>query len=131
MNDAVSTFGVDPRRSGGDPGASLAFAAVSLATRGFDGRSAAMERWMRCRAATQPCPTCGLTRSVLATLRGEWERARQWHPAGPRVVGWMLVQGALRLAMMRVTRLRLHVVDVVQLVTTGIWVTRIGWISPA
>lgn len=34
-----------------------------------------------------PCPTCYLTRSVLATLRGDLFQALQWHAFGPVVVG--------------------------------------------
>lgn len=33
-----------------------------------------------------PCPTCGLTRSVCATLHGQWEAALDLHPLGPVVV---------------------------------------------
>lgn len=29
-----------------------------------------------------PCPGCGLTRSVLLILRGQWERAWEMHPFG-------------------------------------------------
>lgn len=47
-----------------------------------------------------PCPTCYLTRSVLATLRGDLLQALQWHAFGPVLValalglgGWLLLGG--------------------------------------
>jgi len=33
-----------------------------------------------------PCPTCFLTRSVLATLRGDLAQAAAWHALGPVLV---------------------------------------------
>ena len=33
-----------------------------------------------------PCPGCGLTRSALATLTGQWAEAIHLHLAGPAVV---------------------------------------------
>jgi hypothetical protein len=37
-----------------------------------------------------PCPTCFLTRSVLATLRGDWAQAVAWHALGPMLVALVL-----------------------------------------
>lgn len=37
-----------------------------------------------------PCPTCFLTRSVLATLRGDLAQAAAWHALGPLVVALLL-----------------------------------------
>jgi hypothetical protein len=39
-----------------------------------------------------PCPNCGMTRSVVFTLHGEWAGALRMNPAGP-----VLVIGALAL----------------------------------
>ena len=40
-----------------------------------------------------PCPACYLTRSVLATLRGDLAQALEWHAFGPVLVGLALVLG--------------------------------------
>lgn len=40
-----------------------------------------------------PCPTCFLTRSVLATLRGDWAQAVTWHALGPVLVALALGLG--------------------------------------
>jgi hypothetical protein len=44
-----------------------------------------------------PCPSCGLTRSVVFTLHGEWGRAAALNPAGPFVVFGLLALGLLLL----------------------------------
>lgn len=44
------------------------------------------------------CPGCGLTRSVVASSRGQWRRAMHHHPAGPIIFGWALVQIPYRIA---------------------------------
>lgn len=44
------------------------------------------------------CPGCGLTRSVVASSRGQWSRAMHHHPAGPIIFGWALVQIPYRIA---------------------------------
>lgn len=38
------------------------------------------------------CPGCGLTRSVVASSRGQLNRAMHHHPAGPIVFLWAVVQ---------------------------------------
>ena len=40
-----------------------------------------------------PCPTCYLTRSVLATLHGDLAQALEWHAFGPVLVGLALALG--------------------------------------
>lgn len=40
-----------------------------------------------------PCPTCYLTRSVLATLRGDLPQALEWHAFGPVLVALALGTG--------------------------------------
>lgn len=44
-----------------------------------------------------PCPSCGLTRSVVFTLHGEWGRAAAMNPAGPLLVLGLLALGLLLL----------------------------------
>jgi hypothetical protein len=38
-----------------------------------------------------PCLSCGLTRSILHTLHGDWWGALQLHPLGPPLVAWCLL----------------------------------------
>lgn len=44
-----------------------------------------------------PCPTCGLTRSLMAVVRGDWEQAVMQHLFGP-VLFIVLVFGVVQLA---------------------------------
>ena len=44
-----------------------------------------------------PCPTCGMTRSVVLSLHGEWGRAAALNPAGPLLVFGLLALGLLLL----------------------------------
>ena len=46
-----------------------------------------------------PCPNCGMTRSVVFTLHGEWGRALTMNPAGPVLVLGALVLCGVLLAM--------------------------------
>lgn len=34
-----------------------------------------------------PCPTCGMTRSVIATVQGQWGEAVRYHAFGPVLLG--------------------------------------------
>ncbi len=34
-----------------------------------------------------PCPTCGMTRSVIATVQGHWGEALRYHAFGPVLLG--------------------------------------------
>jgi hypothetical protein len=45
----------------------------------------------------QPCPSCGITRSMITALHGELERSRQFHPAGIPIVCMLLAQSAMRI----------------------------------
>jgi len=49
-----------------------------------------------------PCPNCGMTRSVVFALHGEWGRAFGMNPAGPLVIaGALLLSAALFLLALR------------------------------
>jgi hypothetical protein len=49
------------------------------------------------RLTGAPCPGCGLTRSVVLTLDGEFAAARAMHPSGIWVVAWLFGQVLARL----------------------------------
>jgi hypothetical protein len=46
-----------------------------------------------------PCPTCGITRSLVVSLHGEWGRAWQITPAGPAILLGLLGFGAAMLVL--------------------------------
>ena len=47
-----------------------------------------------------PCPNCGMTRSVVYAVHGEWGRALRMNPAGPLLVLGALVLAGVLLALM-------------------------------
>ncbi|MCX7800046.1 MAG: DUF2752 domain-containing protein [Fimbriimonadales bacterium] len=47
--------------------------------------------------AHRPCPGCGLTTSVAATLRGRWSEALRAHPFGPPLVALATAAACLAL----------------------------------
>jgi hypothetical protein len=51
------------------------------------------------------CPTCGMTRSVVLALHGEFARAWQMAPAGPVVVAGLLAAAICLLALAALRRL--------------------------
>lgn len=51
-----------------------------------------------------PCPTCGMTRSIVLTLHGEIGRAWRLAPAGPVAVFGLLLFAAAMLVLARVQR---------------------------
>lgn len=70
-------------------------ATLTLASGVGGARSMPMGLW-RCpvRQLTGiPCPTCYLTRSVLATLQGDLDQALHWHAFGPLLVALAVVLG--------------------------------------
>ncbi len=76
-------------------GIAAATTVLALATRAGDGRPLPLGLW-RCpvRQLTGiPCPTCYLTRSVLATLQGDLAQALHWHAFGPLLVALTVVLG--------------------------------------
>lgn len=58
------------------------------------------------------CPSCGITRSVITALRGEWERSYCYHPAGLAILGMLLAQCAMRAAFLS-RRYRRPALDIV------------------
>jgi len=46
-----------------------------------------------------PCPTCGMTRSVVLALAGEWPLAWQINPAGPLLAAGLAALGVSLLAL--------------------------------
>lgn len=46
------------------------------------------------QATGLPCPGCGLTRSCMSMLQGEWAEAWRHHPLGPLFAVFWLVVGA-------------------------------------
>ena len=76
-------------------GIAAATTVLALATRASDGRALPLGLW-RCpvRQLTGiPCPTCYLTRSVLATVQGDLAQALHWHAFGPLLVALTVVLG--------------------------------------
>ena len=51
-----------------------------------------------------PCPTCGMTRSLVLSLHGEWARAWRLMPAAPVALAGLLALGAALLALAVVQR---------------------------
>ena len=44
-----------------------------------------------------PCPTCGLSHSFSAMIRGEFKTAKLFNPNGPRIFAFFAIQLVLRL----------------------------------
>lgn len=51
-----------------------------------------------------PCPTCGMTRSLVLSLHGEWARAWRLMPAAPLALAGLLALGTALLALAVVER---------------------------
>ena len=52
-------------------------------------------------ATGQPCPSCGLTQSLIYALHGDPDRARHYHRAGVPIAIMLLSQVAMRVAFLR------------------------------
>lgn len=76
-----------------------------------------------------PCPTCYLTRSVLATLRGDLAQALQWHAFGPVMVALALALGVWLLSGRRLpVRPGLQGACLLATLALGYWLWRLwGW----
>ncbi len=53
-----------------------------------------------------PCPTCGMTRSLVLSLHGEFDRAWRLSPAGPLVILGLAALAAVLLGLAGARRLR-------------------------
>jgi hypothetical protein len=43
-----------------------------------------------------PCPGCGLTRSLVAAVRGDWSSSAAFHRLGPIVLVYLILQATYR-----------------------------------
>ena len=55
-------------------------------------------------ATGRPCPSCGVTRSVIYALHGDPDRAREYHPAGFPIVVMLFLQIAMRVVFLQQRR---------------------------
>jgi Protein of unknown function (DUF2752) len=62
-------------------------------------------------ATGMPCPSCGITRSLITGLHTDFERSHRFHPAGLVILLMLLIQCAMRLAFLR-QRFRWPALDV-------------------
>ncbi len=60
----------------------------------------------------KPCPSCGITRSLVLALHGDVAGSRAFHRAGALVIMLLLVQCVMRVAFLR-PRLRNRSLDIV------------------
>ncbi|MDY0168797.1 MAG: DUF2752 domain-containing protein [Thermoguttaceae bacterium] len=48
----------------------------------------------------RPCIGCGLTKSLVLAVAGQWTESRAFHPAGIWVAGWLASQAVARAALL-------------------------------
>lgn len=109
-------------------GIAAATSLLAVSTRAGGGSALPLGLW-RCpvRQLTGiPCPTCFLTRSVLATLQGDLPQALHWHAFGPLLVAlavglglWVGLGGRLA------RRPLLHGSIVLAALSVGYWLLRL------
>jgi hypothetical protein len=58
-----------------------------------------------------PCPTCGMTRSLVISLHGDWARAWRLMPAGPVALAGLLALGLALLALAVIERRGAHAAE--------------------
>ena len=56
-----------------------------------------------------PCPGCGLTRSIVAAVHGDWKGSFAYHRLGPLVVGFLILQLLYRLSWMGLPAFRTQI----------------------
>ncbi len=76
-----------------------AVASADLNSVTFAGHALHWDCWFRQRFSI-PCPTCGMTRSFLLTLQGQFNQAVQLNPAGPLLVLGLCILGGALLSIM-------------------------------
>lgn len=68
----------------------------------------------------QPCPSCGLTRSVVALYQGDWRGSLGFHHLGPAFVALMVLELLLRMAPFLSTAKLVPWLDMLQLFCAGV-----------
>ena len=56
-----------------------------------------------------PCPGCGLTRSIVLAVHGDWSQSYVYHRLGPVVLLYLALQMAYRLIWLAVEPFRIAV----------------------
>lgn len=51
------------------------------------------------RETGELCPSCGLTRGMVASIHGDWDLARRWHRSSTTLLALLLGQVVVRLAL--------------------------------
>jgi hypothetical protein len=107
----MASLGSRPGTAAGVAGAAMIAqaAAARLILRADDAYVYVLGRPIRWACALKsrtglPCPTCGMTRSLVLSLHGEWARAWRLMPAGPVALAGLLTLGAALLALAVVER---------------------------
>lgn len=73
-----------------------------------------------------PCPTCYLTRSLMAALRGDLASALHWHPLGPGLLVLLLgLSGGLLLGAVPSPRRLVAGGSALASLTLVVWLTRL------
>ncbi len=66
---------------------------------GLEVRGTTMRLPVLCHAEVSPCPSCGLTKGLVAAIAFDFETARAMHPAAIALLLVLCVQGIGRLAL--------------------------------
>jgi hypothetical protein len=48
----------------------------------------------------RPCIGCGITRSVVLAVAGQWSQSRACHPSGVWLAGWLLLEAVTRIMLL-------------------------------
>lgn len=68
-----------------------------------------------------PCPGCGLTRSVVSAVHGNWAASRRFHRLGPVVLVFVLLQVLYRLIWLGLPALRSKLTRVGRILDLGLF----------
>ncbi|MBI5816622.1 MAG: DUF2752 domain-containing protein [Nitrospinae bacterium] len=69
-----------------------------------------------------PCQTCGLTRSIVAFYRGEWDNSLRYHKSGMLIIVVGLIELFLRPLPLLVQHSWFPWVDMLQFILVGVFV---------